>query len=219
MDSRKNPPEMKVYDHAIAEALAKTYVHTCMRYRLFHVDPTQHAWLIDKLLGRELTRLRELSDTPNQITQLKQPALRLAGEPILLRGRGSVIGVEFLQHWRGVRPRLDIAGDATFGDAEADGDVRYEFKYMLLRGFRGHRTSSVWGLDGLPGSWQSRMDKATVLLQRLYQQHGDMQGDVEDRLLEAEVRNLKIGEGPDGPSFLSLIHIRRCRPYAGWRSL
>ncbi len=45
------------------------------------------------------------------------------------------------------------------------------------------------------------MDKATVLLQRLYQQHGDMQGDVEDRLLEAEVRNLKIGDGPDGPIF------------------
>ncbi len=138
-------------DYAIADALSRDKVRTCMRYRVHSVDPVAHDALIQRVIAAETARLKSRSSAPTKVALLSHQTLRLMGKPQKILDRGRVVGVEFLRYWRGVPLEVNHSGAASVRDVNSADAVAYDYRNMPLNGMRGARTSCVWGLDGQPG--------------------------------------------------------------------
>jgi len=154
---------------------------------------------IVSVMTEEYKRLRRLAQRPEKVAVAVGRIFVDMVEKFFIRERGRVVAVEVLRWWRGVTPSLEQHGEVDY--LERNVSTRYRYNAMPLHGRFGSRISAVWGLDGLPGTWQERQDKATRLLLRICQKYGDLQGPRALRLVAIEVRNLKIGDGEAGPIY------------------
>jgi hypothetical protein len=114
---------------------------------------------------------------------------------------GGVLGVEFHRYYVGAELSIDTHGRISMLDIAADPEdpPTFDFQIMPLGQMYGRRISSLWGLDGKPGTWRAREDSATRALIRKLQELGEAQLRMGGTSLPmVEVRSIKIGELKDG---------------------
>jgi hypothetical protein len=114
---------------------------------------------------------------------------------------GGQLGVEFHRYYVGAELSIDTHGRISMLDIAADPEdpPTFDFQIMPLGQMYGRRISSLWGLDGKPGTWRAREDSATRALIRKLQELGESQLRMGGTSLPmVEVRSIKIGELKDG---------------------
>ncbi len=121
-------------DYAIADALSRDAVRTCMRYRIHSVDPVAHDVLIQRFIAAETARLKFRSSAPTKVALISHKTLRLVGKPQKILDRGKVVGVEFLRYWRGVAPVVNHSGAATVRNVDSADAVAYDYRNIPLCG-------------------------------------------------------------------------------------
>ncbi|MDP5362918.1 MAG: hypothetical protein NWP79_12355, partial [Paracoccaceae bacterium] len=86
--------------------------------------------------------------------------------------QGGNKGVEFHRYYVGAQLSIDEHGELELPGCDPNDPITYKYQIMPLAQMYGRRISSVWGLDGKPGSWWEREDSSTrALIRQLLRNH------------------------------------------------
>jgi hypothetical protein len=168
-------------------------------------DPKDAEAFAAEVTAAEIVRLENAASADGA-----PPAVRVtvAEHPVLMDFMGctpfrdgGLLGVEFHRYYVGAELSIDAHGRISMLDIAVDIEdpPTFDFQIMPLGQMYGRRISSLWGLDGKPGTWRAREDTATRALIRKLQELGESQLRMGGTSLPmVEVRSIKIGELKDG---------------------
>jgi hypothetical protein len=201
-----SPHSDRVLLAAIRETAAKQGEINCIRYRTV-VELASDAdanCLAKEITERELDRLEgpngmaDDDQRPGLVQVACHPVLEAFMECAPYRDERG-FGLEFHRYYVGAELTIDEHGEHILDDTNTDDPLKYEYQIMPLCRMYGRRLTSLWGIDGKPGTWRQREGVATrALIRELQKIAGKPLKMGGTSLPMLEIRSIKIGELSDG---------------------